>query len=271
MTTQLLIYERAVPVSSGRHADLSVKAGGDFSFTRQVNSVPLLAVELPRAASEYAIVFAGAGDAVMPAVILGVRDKENLFVGESGEWKGRYVPAFVRRYPFVFATDEAQKQFTLCIDEEWKGCNRKGEGERLFDDKKDQTPFLKNVLEFLKEYQKQHPPTLAFCRKLRELDLLEPMQLTLTRGDKKSQLTGFMAVNRQRLINLSGDKLAELARTNQLELAFLHLHSLRNVPTLLEREGDVAAAAAAAAATGAAEPDTAPAPPPKAKGGRKKG
>ena len=67
MTTQLLIYERAVPVNSGRHVDLSVKAGDDYSFARQVNSLPLLAVEFPRAASEYAIVFAGAG--LKPTVV----------------------------------------------------------------------------------------------------------------------------------------------------------------------------------------------------------
>ena len=38
MTTQLLIYETAVPVSSGRHAKASVQAGTGFDFTRKLNS-----------------------------------------------------------------------------------------------------------------------------------------------------------------------------------------------------------------------------------------
>ena len=51
MSTQLLIYERAVPLSSQRHKDWSVKTGTDYVFARQVNSVPLVAVEFPHAAS----------------------------------------------------------------------------------------------------------------------------------------------------------------------------------------------------------------------------
>ena len=98
MSRQLLIYERAVPVSSEKHREWSVKSGTDFSFAGQVNSVPLMAVEVPGAAVEYPIVFAGNDDEIMPAVILGLRDAENLYLEPSGAWRGRYVPAFVRRY-----------------------------------------------------------------------------------------------------------------------------------------------------------------------------
>ena len=52
MTTQLLIYEQAVPVSVERHGDLSVKAGGDFSFARHVNSVPLTIRKRDRVTTE---------------------------------------------------------------------------------------------------------------------------------------------------------------------------------------------------------------------------
>src|SRR5215510_423732 len=62
MATQLLIYETAVPVSAARHRDASVEVGADYAFARSVNSVPLMAVEFPHAAPEYAIVFAGAGE-----------------------------------------------------------------------------------------------------------------------------------------------------------------------------------------------------------------
>ena len=79
MTTQLLIYQRAVPVSKQRHGDWSVKAGGDYAFTRHVNSVPLTAVEFPSAAPEYAIVFAGTQEAVMPVVILGTAETTTQF------------------------------------------------------------------------------------------------------------------------------------------------------------------------------------------------
>ena len=97
MPKQLLIYERAVPVSPQRHKDLSIKAGNSFAYARSVNSVPLMAAEFPNAAAEHAVVFSGQGDDVVPVVLLGVRDDENLFVGPKGEWLGHYVPAFLRR------------------------------------------------------------------------------------------------------------------------------------------------------------------------------
>ena len=56
MTTQLLIYETAVPVSSGRHGKASIEAGKGYGFARKINSVPLTAVEFPLAAAEYVAV-----------------------------------------------------------------------------------------------------------------------------------------------------------------------------------------------------------------------
>src|SRR5262245_66265239 len=79
---QLLIYETAVPVSSVQHATASVEVGSDYRFSKNVNSVPLMAVEFPMAAAEYAIVFAGSGGVPMPAVILGMRRWENLFLAD---------------------------------------------------------------------------------------------------------------------------------------------------------------------------------------------
>ena len=105
MTTQLLIYETAVPVSSGRHGKASVEAGKGYAFTRKINSVPLMAVEFPQAAPEYAIVFAKNGDSVVPVVILGARRGENLYIQEDDSWTAKYLPAFIRRYPFVFSPE----------------------------------------------------------------------------------------------------------------------------------------------------------------------
>src|SRR5690606_37811599 len=114
----------------------------------------------------------------------------------DGDWQARYIPAFIRRYPFVFSSADDGKSFTLCIDTEFAGCNQEDRGERLFDADGQQTQYLKNVLEFLKEYQAHYQRTMAFARKLKELDLLEPMtaKFTTQAGDS-GNLTGFMAVN----------------------------------------------------------------------------
>ena len=237
MATQLLIYENAMPITTDRHGGWAVKPT-DYGFARKVNAVPLTAVEFAHAASEYTIIFTGTDEQMMPAVILGMRDEENLYISDENKWDARYVPAFVRRYPFVFSTSEDGQTFTLCIDEEFEGCNQEGRGELLFDADGQQTQYLKGVLAFLQDYQAQFQRTQAFCNKLRELNLLEPMQAMFTLGTgEQASLAGFMGIERERLKALSGDQLAELALTDELELAYLQLHSLRNLSAMANRAG----------------------------------
>ena len=71
--------------------------------------------------------------------------------------------------------------------------------------------------------------TQAFCKKLREHDLLEPMQAEFTLGTgQKMALSGFLVVSRKKLKALSGEVLSELVKNDALELIFLHLQSMRN-------------------------------------------
>jgi hypothetical protein len=236
VTTQLLVYEEAVPVTKARHGDWSVEVGGDYSFCKRVNSVPLMAVEFPNAAAEYVVVFGGTGDVVMPAVILGLRADENLYVSPEGKWQGRYVPAFLRRYPFVFSSQDEGKNFTLCIDEKYPGFNQDDNGERLFGEDGEPSAYTGNVLKFLQQYQIEFNRTRALCDKLKELNLLEPMQaqIKLGSGEQRS-LTGFSAVNRSRLKTLSTETLADLVKSDEMELIYNHLSSMRNFEAMRDR------------------------------------
>lgn len=258
MSKQLLIYERAVPVTRQRHGAWSVKAGTTFEFARGVNSVPLMVAEFPNAGAEYSIVFGGADDEIIPVALLGIRDGENLYVSEAGAWSGAYVPAFLRRYPFVFSSDNANDPdatFTLCVDEDFSGCNDDGRGERLFDADGDRTQYLQNVLGFLQAYQTQFQRTKLFVKRLQEFDLLESMQAQFTlRTGQRSTLSGFSVVNRDRLKALSADKLAELMQADEMELIYQHLASLRNLTPIAERIGVPVETAAQEAETAPASP-----------------
>lgn len=257
MTAQLLIYETAVPISNSRHGQCSVDGTGGFAFSRHVNAVPLMAVEFPTATSEYAIVFAGTGDTLMPAVVLGMRGKENAYLDATDGWRAKYIPAFIRRYPFVFSKSEDGQTFTLCIDEAFAGFNKEGRGQALFGEEGKPTPYVDNVLKFLQDYQSQFQRTRAFCEKLQKLDLLEPMQATMSleTGEKLS-LTGFMVVDRKKLLALSGEVLADLAKTDELELIYLHLHSMRNFNNARERLVVIPGGRAETAETPKAEDET---------------
>jgi SapC protein len=236
MAKQLLIYETAVPLSASRHGKMSLEQRSDFAFSNELNAVPLMAVEFIRAATEYAIVFAATGDDVLPAAVLGVRPNQNLYVGSNAKWEAKYIPAFIRRYPFVFAATGDRQMVTLCVDESHPGLNRDGKGRRLFDDDGKPSTFTNQVLTFLKEYQAHYERTRLFGQKLKEFDLLEPMtaQVTTPKGEKMA-LGGFMAVPRRKLRALSTDALASLAKTDELELLYLHLYSMRNFVDVKDR------------------------------------
>jgi hypothetical protein len=235
MSKQLLIYEKAVPVTRRDHGDVSVKSGSNYGFAKDVNSVPLMATEFDLASTEYAIVFSGEGTEVMPAALLGIRDGENLYVDEHGAWSAKYTPAFVRRYPFVFSSQD-KATFTLCIDEDYPGVNRRGVGERLFDADGERTQYLQGVLGFLQAYQAQFEATRVFCQRLTELNLLESMQAQFAlKSGQRITLAGFKSVNRERLKALSGDQLSRLAVRGDLDLIYAHLHSQRNFTPTAER------------------------------------
>ncbi|SNR79748.1 SapC family protein [Puniceibacterium sediminis] len=236
MANQLLFYKSAVPLSSEAHRDFSIRTDGTYGFADTVNSVPIVAAEFRPAASDCAIVFAGEGDSVFPVVILGLQDSENLYVDNDKSWNGRYVPAFIRRYPFVFAQGEDNKSFTLCIDTEYEGVNSNNEGERLFDSRGERTKYLEGVLDFTKDYQAQFVRTQALCKRLVDLDLLEPMQAQYrTPSGDSGRLNGFSAVNREKLKMLEAETLEKMLKTDELELLFVHLQSLNNLQPLAER------------------------------------
>ncbi|MBV9551048.1 MAG: SapC family protein [Alphaproteobacteria bacterium] len=240
---QMLIYDNVVPVTRDQHGKLALKPTGDYDFARQTNSVPLVVGEFALTAMHYAIVFGQTPDGPIPAAVLGVRDNENAFISADGNWGAPYIPAFIRRYPFVFGTDAKNETFTLMIDEKYPGLNTHGKGERLFDADGEQTVFLKNIMGFLSEYQGQVQATQAFSKKLADLGLLDGAEAHLpTPADPERRLRGFTIVSREKLRALPPEKLAELNASGELELIYLHLLSLNNLQRLPEKAAAPAAA-----------------------------
>lgn len=239
MAVQALFYEQAVPVTTQSHGNWSIEARASFAYSRQANCVPLVVAEFANAAGESPIVFVDNRDTVLPAAVLGLKSRENQHISETGEWEGRYIPAFVRRYPFIFAANDSGNSFTLCIDESFSGFNQEGTGERLFEDDGSNTAYLQQVLSFLKEYEIQYRLTEEFCKRLKAFDLLEPVQanVSLVSG-KNMAVTGFRTVSRDRLTALDGAVLVELVGNGVLELIYIHLFSLENFSRLTERLND---------------------------------
>jgi hypothetical protein len=239
MTKQLQFYENAVPVSAQRHRNWCIEKQPDYAYAGHSNAVPLTAVEFPFAAMEYSIVFVGTEEAPTPVALLGVQPDENLYLEHGNRWKARYIPAFVRRYPFVFAQDADANTYTLCIDESYGGWNQEGRGEALFDESGAGTDFLNGTMKFVTDFQREVVRTGAFCERLKQLDLLDGMVVRFKMPDgKDGEVKGFMAVDREKLRKLPGETLSELAGNGMLELIYAHLLSMRHFGELLQfRQG----------------------------------
>jgi hypothetical protein len=197
--------------------------------------MPIVAAEFALAATNYPIVFAGRKDDLTPVVILGLGE-ENGHIEADGSWKGEYIPAFARRYPFVFGTVEQGDRFVLCIDDRYEGLNREGRGEPLFGEGDEPTPVVQKALNFLKEYQRQVGLTRAFCRRLHELGLLNPVKIEFsTPQHQNQQLAGFSILNEKKFRSLEGEQLVELLRSGHLDLLYAHLQSIRNLRQIAQQ------------------------------------
>ncbi|MCF8159222.1 MAG: SapC family protein [Polaromonas sp.] len=238
--TTLLIYQDAVALDRERHRHLKLKAQGHARFAATVHAVPLVAVEFAPASREYPIVFArGATVNEQPGELLcyaltGLHEGQNLFVDAAGQWNARYVPAFIRRYPFVFAHTGAD-QLSVCIDESYPGFDD-SEGEPLFDDAGEPAAALQGALDLLTDYQRQIQLTGAFLKKLDAAGILMQAELRADFADGRNALVqGLLVVDEARLKQLPADTLPEWLASGELGLLYAHLLSLGNLQQLVQQ------------------------------------
>ena len=236
----LFIYQNAVTLDRERHRSLKLKPQDTARFAAGLQAVPLVAVEFAEVAREYPIVFArGAAVEDKPGELLcyalsGLHEDENLFLDADGQWVAQYVPAFIRRYPFVFA-ETGRDQFSVCIDESYAGFDE-SEGDPLFDEAGEPATVLKNALDLLTDYQRQVELTGAFLKKLDASQLLMQTELRADFADGRNALVqGLLVVDEARLKQLPVATLQEWLASGELGLLYAHLLSLGNVKHLAQR------------------------------------
>jgi hypothetical protein len=256
---EVLFYERPVPLNRTEHKDLRLKVVPNVKFAMNAHSVPLTGAEFGVAARDLLIVFAGNDMAdAGPVALLGLRQNENLYVDADGQWApNTYVPAFVRRYPFILAEKPAGQEgddFTVFLDEQFEGFNP-SEGERLFKEDGTDTELLSNAVGFLGEFQQNVTRTKRFMKFLNDNNLLEPRNVRLQKDGKDGQegkainLNGLFVVNEDKLRALDEKTTHELMREGVLGWVYAHLLSLSNIDRLAFRLSEREQAEEAAGAT----------------------
>ncbi len=232
--TDLIFYQHVVSLDKEEHAKLKLDQVGNLDFSRKTNSVPLVMGEFVDTSRDLPIVFVkGADQSYMPVALLGLRESENLFIKPDGRWDGRYLPAFIRRYPFAPA-DTGDGKLLVCIDEKAQ-CLGVDDGEALFDEN-GPSPTLKNVIGLLQEYQEQALRTQAFCKRLADCNLLVESNAQARLGDGSDfRLSGMYVVDQNRLQVLDRDKVHDFFSSGELALIYAHLQSLGNLQQLVEK------------------------------------
>jgi len=244
---EVLFYERPVPLNRVDHKELRLKGIPNLKFAMKAHSVPLTGVEFAFAARDMVIVFAGnEAKSAGPVALLGLRRHENLYIDAEGNWSpDTYVPAFVRRYPFVLAEKpegEGQpgEDMTVFLDEDYAGFN-KTEGERLFKEDGTDSEMLTKAVGFLGEYQQNIARTRWFVEQLNKHDLLQPRNISLQHGtagspDSRSiNLNGLFVVNEEKLRTLDEKTTHEFAKEGVFGWIYAHLLSLSNIDRLARR------------------------------------
>ena len=240
---EVLFYERPVPLNRNDHKDLRLKPIPNMKFALSAHSVPMTGVEFGLAARDLPIVFAGNSlEDAGPVALLGLRQSENLLVDADGNWaKDVYVPAFVRRYPFVLAEKPAGQEgddFAVFLDEGYEGFGT-AEGDRLFNEDGSDTELLKNAEGFLGEFQQNIDRTRTFMQYLVKHDLLEARNVQLHKGEPESghgiTLNGLFMVNEEKLRALDEKVAHEMLREGVMAWIYAHLLSLSNIDRLARR------------------------------------
>lgn len=230
----MAIYEKLVVFNKDTYRKHKMKAASKPAFT-DTQTAPLLAVEFTEACKEFPIVFVKSkpdDEDVMPMVLLGLQNGENLFVDADGTWTSRYIPAFVRRYPFTLAK-AGDDQLVLCIDEDFDGLNLK-EGVALFDSDQE-TEYLKNLIQFVTSFHNDSQITNKFSETLRSLELLEEKSMKAELKDGREFLVnGFYVINEEKLRALDNKKILELFKSGELAWIYAHLMSLSNLKRLVD-------------------------------------
>jgi hypothetical protein len=232
-----LFYKNLVPLSSQLHPSHGIKPREDLGFTKGTHAIPVTVDEFAVAQRNYPIVF-GLGENPAPLALVGLQEGTNLYIGDDNQWeKGQYIPAFVRRYPFMLARLSPQSQdLSLCFDDSDPTISADAE-QKLFDGA-EATDTTKGILAFCEQFEQAVFRTRTFMDELAKLDLLMDGEVTIQREGLKEPAVyrGFRMVAEEKLQGLRGDQTRKLVQSGMMGLIYAHLFSLSLISPLFERQ-----------------------------------
>lgn len=226
------LYRAPVLLSSREHAHWRLLPG-DAAFAAASHAVPLVLGEFAAAARCYPLVFVGEDAA--PVAVLGLEAEHNRFVVADRWQSGAYVPAYVRRYPFVFARTTQPDGHALAIDADAAMLRTEGdEGQPLFEADGQPSALTRQALQFCEAFTSEAAATAAFSAQLLASGVLVERQADVVRADgRTSSLLGFRVVDPDRFAALPEATVIAWHRQGWLAPVQFHLASLARFNDLL--------------------------------------
>lgn len=221
-----------VILDNQKHGTFRVDARASARLGDNQRFVQAIVGEFPFLAVHYPILISKDSDtgAFFCGAVLGFDPEENLFLSEAGH-EG-YRPLNLQRAPFFAAGDG------LAIDLDSPRL-ASGEGQALFTENGEPTPYLESVKASFGELRPGIEMTKIFLATLMSLKLIEPISISLSFDDgSKRELAGLYTINREALRALPDANVVELFRRGYLQLIYLMIASVKQIPVLAKKKND---------------------------------
>src|SRR6478736_5587199 len=227
-----LFYNAIEPLNAGQHGKMKVRPMEKSGDIAKTHAIPVTVDEFGLAQRHYPIVFL-IGDNPVPIALMGLNEGVNVFLDADGRSIDPtvYIPAFIRRYPFLLARlSPDSDELSLCFDPTADAVGDFKEGEALFNGDQP-SEATTAILQFCEQFEAAGQRTAAFMEELVKSDLLMDGEVAIQPEGVQQPFVyrGFRMVDEEKLRDLRGDELRKMNQNGILPLIYAHLFSLSQV------------------------------------------
>jgi hypothetical protein len=234
-----LLYNALDALNSGQHSKMKLKKSYTLPQVGETHAVPVTVEEFTIVQRHYPIIFS-AGETPIPLALLALNEGVNTYFDADGRPidKNVYIPAYLRRYPFLLAklrpdTDE----LSLCFDPTAGAVAEDADGMDLFDGDQP-SEVTKNILQFCEQFEQAGQRTQAFMEELQKSGLLMEGEVSIQPDGAEQPFLyrGFRMVDEEKLRELRGDELRKMKQSGMLPAIYAHLFSLAQIREVFARQ-----------------------------------
>jgi hypothetical protein len=234
-----LFYNAIEPLNVTQHGRMKVRTVTSMGQIGTTHAIPLTVDEFMLVQRHYPIVFS-IGENPIPMALMGLNEGVNVFLSPDGEATepNLYIPAYIRRYPFLLARLRPDSdELSLCYDPTSGAVGESDDGQPLFDGDQP-SEATKAILQFCEQFEAAGQRTTAFMEDLLKSNLLMEGEVAIQPEGYEQPFIyrGFRMVDEEKLRELRGDELRKMNQNGMLPVIYAHLFSLTQMREVFGRQ-----------------------------------